>query len=221
MISRLLDWLKGNTMSQSVLRKLYCNNCGVQKLEFEPGLSMTQMDCPKCGKVWALGPELPIVPDTVTNLFDPNPPELEKEVTLIEETIRPEVQALIERGRVHADEIPTGLNLTEASALVPVLVNSALGLRINRVRAKRVVLFEEGEDPILSPHALYVMADEAARRIQHQPKQLWPNLRNPELAQRIFDSVAEQGSRPEVARTYEQALRQLSHEAARRLWRMC
>jgi hypothetical protein len=135
--------------------------------------------------------------------------------------IRPEVQELIERGRVHADEIPSGSNQAEASVLVPVLVNSALGLRINRVRAKHIVLFEEGEDPILSPHALYVMSDEAARRIQHQPKQLWPNLNNHDFAHRILASVEFQGGRPALALTYEQALRQLSHEAATRLLRMC
>jgi len=133
------------------------------------------------------------------------------------ETIRPEIQTLIARGNIRMDEIPTNGNPTEASAMVPKLTNQALGLRINRVLAKYPVAAQPGDDPILSPHALYVMADEAARRIQHEPVQLWPNLKNKDLGQRILDSVKTQGGRPGIARTYAQALRQLAHEAATRL----
>lgn len=134
------------------------------------------------------------------------------------ETIRPEVQALIIRGAVNMDEIPHGCNLMEASALVPALTNAALGLRINRVLAKHPVLPVEGEDPILSPHALYAMADEAARRIQAQPPVMWPHLSDSDLGCRIVEAVEFLGGRPQISETYEQALRLLADEASTRLF---
>lgn len=130
-------------------------------------------------------------------------------------TIRPQIQALINRGRVQLDEI-YGLNCTraEATALIPALSADALAARI-----LRTIAHLKYKPDNLSPQAQVAQwMTETCRRLQGEPAQA-PNISNGQLALELNTLLAgfPKPTNPVIANSYQEALYFLATDAAGRL----